>query len=291
LKVADFLKAGFKFDILLADVHAHLDNQKSPWELLDCRFKYYDAILKSMLSVFDVDTKKLSIVRGSDVQLNGKYMMDLLKLSAINTMSRSRRAAHEVVKFGEEPKLSGFIYPLMQALDEEYLKVDVQLGGLDQRKILMFARETLPKLGYKPRVEVMTPMLPGLTGEKMSSSDEKSKIDVLDSEQDVIRKVDAALCPAGVVEGNGLMMFLKHFLMVLKEDSKTGFVVEREKRFGGNITYKRYNELEGDFINKKLHPADLKKAVAREINVLIEPARKKFANKQDLLRKAYPKSL
>ena len=49
-------------------------------------------------------------------------------------------------------KLSGFMYPILQALDEQYLDVDVQYGGIDQRKILMFARENLPRVGYKERV-------------------------------------------------------------------------------------------------------------------------------------------
>ena len=96
-------------------------------------------------------------------------------------------ASSVVVKQLENPRVSGLIYPIMQALDEEYLKADVQYGGIDQRKILMFAREYLPKIGYRARVEVMTPMIPGLIGEKMSSSYEESKIDLLDS-YDVIKK-------------------------------------------------------------------------------------------------------
>ena len=93
-------------------------------------------------------------------------------------MHDTHKAASEVVKQGDNPKLAGLIYPVMQALDEEYLKVDAQFGGLDQRKLLMFARENLPKIGYKRRIEIMTPMLPGLAGNKMSASDSKSKIDL-----------------------------------------------------------------------------------------------------------------
>ncbi len=288
LKVTDMIKAGFDFSILLADVHAHLDNQKSPWELLDYRFEYYSGVLSAMLSALGADSGRLKLVRGKDVQLNGKYFMDLLKLSAVTTLARARRSAQEVVKFGEDPRLSGFIYPLMQSLDEEYLGADLQLGGLDQRKILMFARESLPVLGYKQRVEVMTPMLPGLTGAKMSASDEKSKIDVLDSAEEIERKVNSAVCPAGVAEGNSVMMFLKHFLMVRKADLKKPLIIEREKKFGGDVSYSSYAALEKDFLGKKIHPADLKKAVGREIGALLEPVRKKLADKQDIIKKAYP---
>ena len=63
----------------------------------------------------------------------------------------------------------------IQALDEEYLGVDAQFGGVDQRKIFMFADKYLPMLGYKKRIHFMNPMIPGLTGDKMSSSEEVGK--------------------------------------------------------------------------------------------------------------------
>ena len=54
--------------------------------------------------------------------------------------------------------LSGLLYPGLQALDEEYLKVDAQFGGVDQRKIFTFAEKYLPQLGYEKRVHFMNPM-------------------------------------------------------------------------------------------------------------------------------------
>lgn len=46
----------------------------------------------------------------------------------------------------------------LQALDEEYLKVDAQFGGIDQRKIFTFAEKYLPQLGYQKRAHLMNPM-------------------------------------------------------------------------------------------------------------------------------------
>jgi tyrosyl-tRNA synthetase len=285
-KVADFLKAGFKFKILLADIHAHLDDQKAPWELLDARVVYYKAVLTAMLESLNIDTKNLEFVRGSDFQLDKKYTMDVYKLSALNTFSRCKKAASEVVRFGEHPKLSGFIYPILQSLDEEYLDVDMQIGGTDQRKILMFARENLPKIGYKSRIELTFPLMPGLLGDKMSASDIKSKIDVLDSEEDVKKKINSAYCVAGEVEGNGLLAFLKHVIMPLKQDSNKEFVIERPEKFGGNLSYKDYEAIKCDFADKKIHPLDLKTALSTELNSLLETVRKKV--KSNIVKKAYP---
>lgn len=55
--------------------------------------------------------------------------------------------------------IDNFYSPLgLQALDEEYLKVDAQFGGVDQRKIFTYADKYLPQLGYSKRAHLMNPM-------------------------------------------------------------------------------------------------------------------------------------
>src|SRR3989344_8632022 len=181
LKLSYFLRAGFKVTLLLADLHGALDN--TPWDILEKRYKYYSKVIPLMFETIGVNVGSFKIIRGSDFQLENDYVLDVLKMSTLVSVNDCRRAASEVVKFGDNPKLSGLVYPIMQALDEVYLDVDVQYGGIDQRKILMFARENLPKLGYKPRIEIMTPLIPSLIGgDKMSASVEGSKVDLLDDE-------------------------------------------------------------------------------------------------------------
>jgi tyrosyl-tRNA synthetase len=169
----------------------------------------------------------------------------------------------------------------MQALDEEYLGVDIQLAGLDQRKILVYARENLPQIGYRARVEIMTPMIRGLVGEQMRSSVEGSKIDVLDDRKTVERRVNGA----DFVEGdsdNGVMALLKYVIFILKDE----LVIERPEKFGGDKSYSSYGELEKDVLSKKMHPLDVKVALARELNVLLDVVRTDKA--RELKAKAYP---
>ncbi|HLD79148.1 MAG TPA: tyrosine--tRNA ligase [Candidatus Nanoarchaeia archaeon] len=285
LKMADFLKAGFKVKVLLADIHGALDN--CPWDVLEKRYKYYSNVIPLMFQSLGADIKNIEIVKGSEFQLKNDYILDTLKLSTVTSIHDATKAASEVVKFGDSPKLSGIIYPLMQALDEEYLQADVQYGGIDQRKILMYAREYLPKVGYKSRVEVMTPLIPGLIGKKMSASDPKSKIDLLDDEKSVQDKVKGAYCEEGKVEDNGVLAFLKLVIMTIKQDKKEKFVIERPAKFGGNISFGNYEELEAAFINKKIHPLDLKNALAREINILLELFRKNKTKLDKISTEAY----
>ncbi|MEK6917760.1 MAG: tyrosine--tRNA ligase [Nanoarchaeota archaeon] len=276
LKIADFLKAGLKVKILLADLHAALDGV--PWELLEKRTEYYKRAIVLILKTIGVDIKKLEFVKGSDLQLNGKYFEDVLKLGMVSTIRNCNKAASEVVKMTDNPLLGNLVYPIMQALDEEYLKVDIQYAGLDQRKIMVYSREYLPKIGYKPRIELMSPMIRGLVGEKMSSSIEATKIDLLDNENDLKKKINGADCIEGD-PNNGIMSLLKYLIMILKEDAKRSFTVERPEKFGGDIEYRSYEEIEKDFKSKKLHPLDLKNAVAKELNLLL----KRFRDDKELL--------
>ncbi len=271
LKIADFLKAGLKVKILIADLHAALDGV--PWEILDKRQEYYKELIPLTLGSLGIDVKKLEFIKGSKVQLQPDYFKDVLKMSKLTNVKDAIRAASEVVKFGDNPKLGGVIYPIMQALDEEYLKVDVQFGGTDQRKIFVFARENLPKIGYRSRVEIMNYILPGLVGKKMSSSVEGSKVDLLDSSEMVEQKIRKAECEEGNAK-NGLLPFLKYVIFTIKEDKKEKLIIERPEKFGGRVQYKSYEELERDFTTKKVHPLDLKSTITKEINALLTPIRK-----------------
>jgi tyrosyl-tRNA synthetase len=277
-KLADFAKAGFKVKILLADLHGALDN--TPWDVLEKRYKYYEAVIPLLFESLGVSTKSLEFVKGSSFQMSKDYFYDLLKLSTLVSVHDSNKAASEVVKLGDNPKLGGLIYPLMQALDEEYLGVDVQYGGNDQRKIFVLAGENLPKIGYKKRVHVMTPIVPGLIGKKMSSSIPGSKIDLMDDEESVKKKINNADCVEGNAD-NGLMAFMRNVVFVVKKDIKEEVIVERPVKFGGTVHYKSYDQMEKDFVEKKLHPMDLKNTVAREINSLLLPIRK---NREKLLK-------
>jgi len=284
LKLSDFLKAGFRVKILLADLHGALDG--TPWITLDKRYDYYKKIIPLMFETIGVDIKNLEFVRGSEFELKPEYMYDVLQVSSLASIHDLKKAASEVVKLGDNPKLSGLVYPIMQMIDEQYLGADVQYGGADQRKIFMFAREYHQKIGYKPRVEVMTPIIQGLVGKKMSSSVEKSKIDLLDDEKTIKSKIQNADCIAGDSD-NGIMAFLKYVIMTIKQDNGKKFTVKRTKEHGGDKTYGKYEEVEKDFREKKLHPLDLKNSVAEEIIELLKPINKHRKDLEILAKKAY----
>lgn len=288
-KVADFLKAGCEVTILFADLHAYLDNMKAPWELLKLRTEYYEHAIKAMLTSVGVPLEKLKFVRGTEYQLSKEYTLDVYRLSSIVTEHDARKAGAEVVKQVSHPLLSGLLYPGLQALDEEYLKCDAQFGGVDQRKIFTYAEKYLPSLGYAKRAHLMNPMVPGLTGSKMSSSEEDSKIDLLDSAASVKKKLKKAFCEPGNITDNGVLSFCKYviFPVALKGEE---FLIERPDTHGGNQTYASFEDLEKEFAAEKVHPGDLKSAVEKYLNQLMEPVRKTFETPElkKLVAAAYP---
>lgn len=282
LKVGDFLKAGLEVKILISDLHAALDG--IPWEILEKRQKYYEVLFPKILEALNIPTKKLKFIRGSKFQLSKEYFHDLLKLSMHASARDAKRAASEVVKLSENPKLGNFLYPIMQALDEVYLNADIQFGGTDQRKIFVFAREFLPKIGQKPRVELMNKMMPGLSSEKMSSSIPSSKIDILDDKKTVKNKIKKANFPPGSTE-SGLMKWLKYIIFPILKDKKQNLKIERPEKFGGSIEIKNYVALEALIKSEKLHPQDIKNAVAKEINEILKKIQKPILFK--LYKEAY----
>jgi tyrosyl-tRNA synthetase len=134
----------------------------------------------------------------------------------------------------------------------------------------------------------MTPIIPGLIGKKMSASDPSSKVDLLDDEKLVQKKLNKAFCPEGVVEDNGVLAFVKYVLFTIKGDKGESFVIERPEKWGGNLEFHNYEELEKAFVAKELHPMDLKQGVAAEINKLLEPIREGMKGTDELIKAAYP---
>jgi len=289
MKIADLLAAGCHVTILFANIHAYLDNMKSSWDLLAKRTKYYEFLIKEMLTFIGVSLDKLKFVEGTEFQLQEKYTLDMYKLSALASTRDTARAGAEVVKQSDNPRMSGLLYPILQALDEQYLEVDAQFGGVDQRKIFMFAREFLPKIGYEKRTHLMNPLIPGL-GEsgKMSSSEPNSKIDFDDTDKQIRKKVNKAFCADGVVEGNGLLAMLNYIIFQKLNAEKRIFVINRPEEYGGKIEFENYKSVESAFAAKTLSSIDLKQGLAEEIIKFITPLREKLLENQKLFDEAYP---
>jgi len=287
-KLADFLRAGVDVTVLVADLHAHLDDEKSPFELLDARSTYYRVAIEGMIDAAGGDPDEIEFVRGTDFELDEEYTLELYRMLAETTISRTQRAASEVVRESESPNLGGLVYPLMQSLDVRALEADIAYGGIDQRGIYMLSREILPDHGWTEPVCVFAPLLAGLQGGKQSASDPSSAVYLTDDDETVAAKIDDAYCPMGETEDNGVLEYVEYLLFPILVDRDEPFVVERPEKYGGDLVYEDYPDVEADFVDEELHPADLKSAASRYISEVIAPVRERLLDRPDLLREAYP---
>lgn len=285
LKIRDFLAAGCEVTILLADIHAFLDNLKAPIQLVNARSIYYSKIIVAMLKSINVDTSKLKLVFGSSFQKSSEYTMDLYRLSTITTERDAKKAGSQVVKQIDNPKLSSLLYPGMQALDEEYLDVDAQFGGVDQRKIFTFAKKYLPLLGYRKRSHLMNPMIDGLNGGKMSSSDNFSKIDLIDNLTSIKKSIKKCFCEEGNTE-SGLFQMLKYILFPICLIKGKNIILKDCN--GCEKIFDEYEKFENEVKSNSIHPGDIKQMITELIEFIINPIRTEMLNDTNLVLDAYP---
>ena len=86
------------------------------------------------------------------------------------------------------------------------------------------------------------------------------------------------------VNDNPILDYCKHIVF----ETTKKFVIERPAKFGGDVVFGTYNDLVKEYSSGKVHPLDLKKAVARELNALLDPVRTHF-EKNKKARELYGK--
>ncbi len=151
---------------IFVDIHAFLDNMKAPLELVGHRTKYYKFVLLAVFDSLGIPTSRLTFVEGSSYQLTKEYNLDNYRLCATVTEHDAKKAGAEVVKQVESPLLSGLLYPGLQALDEQYLDVDFQFGGVDQVRV---HQSTLCSI-YRPSLTTMVCICSGKFSHLRSST-------------------------------------------------------------------------------------------------------------------------
>jgi tyrosyl-tRNA synthetase len=262
MKLKQLQSIGFKIKILLADYHAFL-NGKGTVEEIAKTAEYNKKCFQAL--GLNEDTE---YILGSSFETESEYTNIVYQLATLTTIKRARRSMDMVSRDDDNPKVASTIYPLMQTADMVSLKTDIALGGLEQRKIQMLAREELPKLGLKPPVCIHTPLLHGLDGADKMSSSKGNFIAVDDSEETIKDKINKSYCPKGEVEGNPMIEIAEHFVYPYQET----LLIERPEKFGGNLELTK-EELIKIYGEGNLHPMDLKNGISNYMIEFLRPAR------------------
>jgi tyrosyl-tRNA synthetase len=279
-------QAGVHFKFLVADWHAWANNKMGgDLEKIQTVGKYFIEVWRSA----GMDLDKVEFVWASEHARDENYWKKVMQVARNTTVSRIIRCGQIMGrKESEVMQASQILYPCMQCADIFHLKADITQLGMDQRKVNVLAREIGPKMGYWKPVIVSHHMLMGLLPPKQSSGNlsaaEKtielkmsksipdSAVFIMDSPQDVKRKIEKAYCPAKTVYENPLAEYMRYIIF---EKFRT-VRMERPAKFGGDLELESYSEFARLYEEGKIHPADVKQTVICYLNEILDPVRKHF---------------
>lgn len=283
ININKMTSAGFKFKIWVADWFAWANNKLGGnLDNIQIAGNYLIEIWKTT----GLDLDNVEFVWANEAMGDVNYWKIVMNVATNNSLARITRCSQIMGRSQSDSlKASQIFYPCMQCADIFYLGADVTQLGMDQRKVNVLAREVGEKLGYYKPVIISNHMLAGLkevntdvTGieaaiaKKMSKSNPESAIFMTDSEEEIKRKISKAFCPEKVVDGNPILEYNKYILFEKFDKIK----VERPDKFGGDVEYISYSDLELDFVNGNLHPSDLKNSTRFYVDQLIKPTREHF---------------
>jgi len=291
-KINDFLKAGVRCKVFLADWHSFINSKfGGNWEKIRIASKYYE-------DAFKFFCPGVEVIHGSELYHNNdEYWKNIVKFAREITLARVTRCLTIMGRSEKETlDFAKYIYPAMQAVDIKAMDLDIVHAGMDQRKVHMLAREVFQKMGWKVPIAVHHHLLPGLGEPVKLGLDEDSRADVLisskmskskpwtsifvhDTEEQIKEKLKKAWCPEGTVENNPVLEFAKYLLF---HEFKS-IEIQRPAKFGGNVTFYSYQELREAYSAKKLHPVDLKNSVSMGTEKVVAPIREHFAKKGEFL--------
>lgn len=289
LKIKDFIEAGIRPTIFLADYHSWI-NGKLGGDLEKIR-KIATGYFKHCFVSLGLSEDKVDYVLASEMYDND-YWADVLKVAKEATVKRIMRCITIMGRKEEEGVKSAVVfYPAMQAADIFKLDVQIVHAGMDQRKVHMLAHELAPKFGGRKFASVHHHLLPGLKGvermdpseqdlvdAKMSKSQPGSAIFIHDSEEEIKKAIMKAYCPEKVAEGNPVFEMAEHFIL---RDKK--MKIERPEKFGGDVEFADAEELKKMYLEGALHPMDLKSGVVKELSELLKPCREYFEKNKEYL--------
>jgi len=303
-KVKDFMDAGVDCSIFLADWHTWInDKLGGDREIIKkVAVGYFKEGLKASLKCVGGNPDKLKFVLGSDLYHNNDdYWANVVDVSKNTSLGRMQRSITILGRSeGESVDFAKLLYPPMQVADIFIQGINLVHSGLDQRKAQVIAREVATKLKISPllnkKKEKIKPiavhhhLILGLhkpnvwpvskesmrelwSTMKMSKSIPDSAVFITDEPDEIRRKMNKSFCPEKEIGFNPVLDWTKSLIF---REKKEKLEVKRDKKFGGNVTYSSYDNLEKDFEKGKLHPMDLKNAVSEKLIKMLEPARKHF---------------
>jgi len=114
---------------------------------------------------------------------------------------------------------------------------------------------------------------------KMSKSKPETAIFLTDGDEEIRSKIRRAYCPPREVQDNPILSIAKHIIFRGEEKE---FVINRPAQYGGSVTVWSYGELEKLYVEGKIHPLDIKNAVAEYLIRIVAPIRERVGKSEEV---------
>jgi len=192
LKLRDFQLLGHQIVFVVGDFTAVIgDTSDKDSE----RPMLSPAEIKKNLQTYIKQAAKIIDIKKAKIVYNSQWLKKLTYEEIgeqANVFSLAEFSNRENIKkrtlAGKRVSLREVLYPLMQGYDSVRLKADIELGGTDQRFNLLAGRQLQLHYQQKPQDILMTNLVEGTDGRKMSSS-WGNTINLTDSSKDMFGKV------------------------------------------------------------------------------------------------------
>ncbi|BAI79625.1 tyrosyl-tRNA synthetase [Deferribacter desulfuricans SSM1] len=180
----------------------------------------------------------------TEVAFNSQWMdkmtsYDMIKLASKYTVARMLERDDFSKRFSTNKPISihEFLYPLVQGYDSVALRADVELGGTDQKFNLLVGRDLQRDYGQEPQIAITMPILEGLDGVQKMSKSLGNYVGITEDPFTMFSKIMSI---------SDELMFRYYLLLSDKSEDEI-------------------NRMKSDIENGKLHPMEVKKALAAEI--------------------------
>ncbi|CAO2040906.1 unnamed protein product [Urochloa humidicola] len=286
LSINKMVKSGFKVKILMADWFAQM-NSEIGGNLNKIRTigRYNIEMWKATGMAFD----ELELVWLSDeISRHGdEYWPLVMDIASRNSVRRIRRYCGSRGPYAMgQLTVADMFYPCLQCAGILFQKADIWLLGMDQHDANLLARQYCKHVKRKSKpIAVLHNRLPNLLQYPARENRRHPAwaIFMEDDKEDICFKIEKAFCPPKLAKGNPCLEYIKY--IILPWFGK--FEVVRKKENGGKKTFLSMEELTADYESGALHPADVKLALVKSLNKILQPVRNHFrssAEAKDLMK-------
>lgn len=273
-KQRDLLQAGFHHKIVIADVHAYLGSPNEPRDEYEARARYYKACLEDLADLHGAD-----FTLGSSFQYSPEYVSLLYDALGRSKLEPSKKAIPLEAQ-ADSPVVSQIVYPAMQSIDLAFLSAQIAFGEMGQRRVYVYARELLPKIGFSKPVILLSGVSRDIRGGPLAKSTSKTRITLHESPDTLELKLKKMYAPPRTKANNPLLELCEFSVWPYAD----GEEVEVVTRNSGVIKVKTFEEVRDLYTKDVVTPQDLKRFAFENLVERLQRCRDYFSKTPELVR-------